>query len=63
MGGVDMNENPFVIKCLSEECTIVHAGVSRYTASQLDDEIAKGENIPGSFGYKLKMAKQEVAML
>ena len=57
------NKNPFVIKCISEQCTVVHAGISHYTASQLDDEIAKGANIPGSFGYKLKIAKEEVALL
>jgi len=58
-----MNKNPFVIKCISEQCTVVHAGPNRFTASALDDEIAKGANVPGSFGYKLKIAKEEVALL
>ena len=57
------NKNPFVIKCISEQCTVVFAGVKKYTADGLTDEIAKGENIPGSFGYKLKIAKDEVANL
>lgn len=57
------NSNPFVIKCISEQCTVVHAGILRYTADGLTDEIAKGENIPGSFGYKLKQARDEVALL
>lgn len=50
---------PFVIKCLSEQCTVVHAGANRYTASALDDEIAKGTE----FGKKLKIARDEVALL
>lgn len=50
---------PFVIKCISEQCTVVHAGANRYTASALDDEIAKGTE----FGKKLKTARDEVALL
>ncbi len=50
---------PFVIKCLSEQCTVVHAGANRYTASALDDEIAKGTE----FGKKLKTTRDEVALL
>ena len=34
-----------------------------YTLSQIDDEIANGANNPGSFGYKLKIARDEVAAL
>lgn len=48
---------PFVIRCISEQCTVVHAGASRYTASALDDEINSGSE----FGQKLKKARQEVA--
>jgi len=53
-------KSPFVIKCISEQCTVVHCGANRYTASALDDEIAKGANVPGSFGYKLKNARDEM---
>ncbi len=52
-------KSPFVIKCISEQCTVVHAGANRYTASALDDEIAKGTE----FGKKLKIARDEVALL
>ncbi len=51
--------SPFVIKCISEQCTVVHAGANRYTASALDDEIEKGTE----FGKKLKLARDEVALL
>jgi len=56
-------KSPFVIKCISEDCTVIHLGPVRLSASQLDDEIAKGANIPGSFGYKLKMVRDEVMAL
>ena len=59
----DEKRSPFVIKCISEECTVVFAGMHKFFAGQLDDEIAKGANIPGSFGYKLKQARDEVANL
>lgn len=49
----------FVIKCISPGCTVVFAGVQSYTASQIDDEIAKGTD----FGRKLKEARDEVAAL
>lgn len=49
----------FVIKCISPGCTVVFAGKERYTASQIDDEIAKGTD----FGRKLKEARDEVAAL
>ena len=55
-------ETPFVIRCISEQCTLVFADKT-YTLSAIDDEIAKGANVPGSFGYKLKIAKDEVANL
>jgi len=54
-----MQNNPFVIKCLSEQCTIVHAGTARYTASGLDDEINSGS----PFGKKLAEARREVMEL
>lgn len=50
---------PFVIKCISEECTVVHAGVNRFSASQIDQEISSGSD----FGKKLKIARDEVAAL
>ncbi len=50
---------PFVIKCISDDCTVVHAGINRFTASQIDDEINKGTD----FGKKLKLARDEVAAL
>jgi len=53
------SESPFVIKCISEQCTVVHAGAKRYTADGLDDEINSGSE----FGKKLKIAKDEVANL
>lgn len=52
----------FPIRCLSEQCTVIFAG-KPYSLSQLDDEIARGANIPGSFGYNLKQARDEVALL
>jgi hypothetical protein len=50
---------PFVIKCISEQCTVVHAGGSRFTAGELDDQINSGTE----FGKKLKLARDEVAEL
>jgi hypothetical protein len=50
---------PFIIKCLSDECTVVHAGTKTYTAGQLEDEINSGSE----FGRKLKEARDEVANL
>lgn len=50
---------PFVIKCISEECTVVHAGVNSFSASQIDQEISSGSD----FGKKLKIARDEVAAL
>lgn len=49
----------FVIKCISPGCTVIFAGQKRYTASQIDDEIAMGTD----FGMKLKQARDEVAAL
>lgn len=49
----------FVIKCISPGCTVVYAGLEHYTASQIDDEIARGTD----FGRKLKEARDEVAAL
>lgn len=49
-------ESPFVIKCLSEQCTVVHAGTQRYTADGLTDEINSGS----PFGRKLAEARREV---
>ncbi len=54
---------PFIIKCLSDECTVVHAGAKTYTAGELEDLITKEGNIPGSFGAKMKQARDEVAAL
>jgi len=53
------SESPFVIKCISEQCTVVHAGAKRYTADGLDDDINSGSE----FGKKLKIANDEVAIL
>jgi hypothetical protein len=50
---------PFIIKCISEQCTVVHVGAKAYTASQLDDEINSGSD----FGKKLKKARDELAAL
>jgi len=67
--GCDLKKNnaevksPFVIKCISEQCTVVHAGVKIYTADALQDAIDTDGNIPGSFGFKLKQARDEVAAL
>ncbi len=52
-------KNPFVIKCISEQCTVVHAGASRYNAGQLEDEISSGSE----FGKKLAQARREVMEL
>jgi len=49
----------FPIKCISEPCTVVHAGAKCFTASALDDEIAKGTE----FGKKLGIVRDEVALL
>jgi len=54
-----MQNNPFVIKCISEQCTVVHAGSQRYTADGLTDEINSGS----AFGKKLAEARQEVMEL
>jgi hypothetical protein len=54
---------PFIIKCISDDCTVVHAGTKTYTAGELDDVIARDGNIPGSFGAKLREARDEVAKL
>ncbi len=51
--------NGFIIKCISPGCTVVFAGLQRYTASQIDDEINSGSE----FGKKLKQARDEVAAL
>ncbi len=51
--------NPFVIKCISEQCTVVFAGAKKYTADGLTDEINSGSE----FGKKLKQARDEVALL
>jgi len=51
-----MQNNPFVIKCISEQCTVVHAGTARYTADGLTDEINSGS----AFGKKLAEARREV---
>ncbi len=59
----DTMEPPFIIKCISDQCTVVHAGVKTYTAGELDDIIIKEGNIPGSFGSKLREARDEVARL
>ena len=55
----DEPNTPFVIKCISEQCTVVHAGAQRYTVDGLTDEINSGSE----FGKKLKIARDEVAML
>ncbi len=52
-------KSPFVIKCISEECTVVHAGMQRFSVGQLDDEIKSGSE----FGKKLAEAKREVMEL
>lgn len=54
---------PFIIKCLSDDCTVVHAGIKTYTAGELDDVINRDGNIPGSFGSKLREVRDEVAKL
>lgn len=59
MAMAETERSPFVIKCVSEQCTVVHAGLQRYTADGIDDEIAKGTE----FGRKLKEARDEVAKL
>lgn len=50
---------PFIIKCISDDCTVVHAGIKKYTAGELDDVINSGSE----FGRKLKEARDEVAKL
>lgn len=54
-----MQNNPFVIKCISEQCTVVHAGTKRYSADGLIDEINSGSE----FGKKLAEARREVMEL
>lgn len=51
--------SPFVIKCISEECTVVHAGGNRFTAGELEDQINSGTE----FGKKLGQARREVMEL
>ena len=53
------SNSPFVIKCISEECTILHAGKQQFLAGELDNEINSGS----IFGKKLKEARDEVANL
>lgn len=50
---------PFIIKCLSDDCTVVHAGIKTYNIGELEDEIKSGSE----FGKKLKEARDEVAQL
>ena len=50
---------PFIIKCISDECTVVHASGKTYTAGELEDVINSGSE----FGRKLKEARDEVAKL
>lgn len=50
---------PFIIKCLSDECTVVHASGKTYTAGELEEVINSGSE----FGRKLKEARDEVANL
>jgi hypothetical protein len=52
-------QKPFIIKCISNDCTVVHASGKKYTAGQLEDEINSGSE----FGRKLKEARDEVAQL
>ena len=52
-------KKPFIIKCISDDCTVVHAGIKTYKVGELDDEIAKNTD----FGRKLKEARDEVAQL
>lgn len=52
-------ENPFVIKCLSDECTVVHAGARKMSPDAIEAEIKSGTE----FGKRLKQAEDEVAML
>ena len=51
--------SPFVIKCLSEQCTVVHMGTQRMSPSELDIEISSGTE----FGKKLKAIRDRVAAL
>ncbi len=55
----DQPQKPFIIKCISDDCTVVHASGKRYTAGELDDEINSGSE----FGKKLREARDEVAIL
>lgn len=52
-------EPPFVIKCISEQCTIVYAGVQKMSPDAIEQEIRSGTE----FGKKLKQARDEVALL
>lgn len=51
--------NPFVIKCLSNKCTIVHAGMLKMDPDEIEREIRSGTE----FGKKLKQVRDEVAIL
>jgi hypothetical protein len=53
------DKSPFIIKCISEQCTVVHAGAKRYTTDGITDEINSGSE----FGKKLKQARDEVMNL
>lgn len=55
----NQTKNPFVIKCISEKCTVVHAGTKKYTADGLTDEINSGSE----FGKKLNQVRDEVMEL
>ncbi len=50
---------PFVIKCISEQCTIVYAGFQKLSPDAIEKEINSGSE----FGKKLKEARDEVAAL
>lgn len=52
-------QQPFVIKCLSEECTVLHAGRMQILDGELDTEINSGSE----FGKKLKRIRDKVANL